>query len=81
MNDIIKNISDITGRIESKLETMDGKLDTILSNTSLKTVNSNTIQVLAGLYEDYYTNVNPGATTEQKMAFVTDWLQRYGYLK
>ena len=50
-------------------------------NSNLKTFTDSDLAALKTAYENYYTTVNPGASTEAKMGFVIDYLRTNGYLK
>ena len=67
--------------VEGKIDTIDGIVDIINSNTDLNKFTDSNIAALVAAYENYYTTVNPGASTEAKMGFVIDYLRTNGYLK
>ena len=67
--------------VEGKIDIIDGIVDNINLNTNLKTFTDSDLAALKTAYENYYTTVNPGASTEAKMGFVIDYLRTNGYLK
>ena len=67
---------------------MDGKLDTIMTDVEnmeyyLKfyAIPSDLAGVLANEYEEYYQVTNPGASTEEKMQFIIDYLVQHKYVR
>ena len=81
LNGMVHNTYNKLNAVEGKIDIIDGIVDNINLNTNLKTFTDSDLAALKTAYENYYTTVNPGASTEAKMGFVIDYLRTNGYLK
>ena len=66
--------------MNGKLNTIDGKLDTILNNVTIKEIPSNYQNILASELEAFKT-LNENSTTTEQMEHIINYLKSEGYLK
>ena len=76
----LNKINDSVESVKASLTTMDGKLDTILSNVTMKAYSSSTRTYMLAFVNDWKAS-NPSASDADLAEALVAWLQSKGYIK
>ena len=82
---MLESIDSKVAGISTKLDSMDKKLEIIVKNMKVSSIDNLNITDLAESYETYYTNFKRengrDATLEEKMEFVITYLKNRSYVR